>query len=277
MTPGSLDDYSGGSNNNKRSSRQKKQLLPKSFSALHRFSRTSDHHRPPEVNLEPPSSTTITPGAGGLTPGSWPGELLGAGVDDLPAPSAGTGLAPGPVSVPGPATDTAPPDPPPAPENFSVAVSTSQVFFTPAQSSAEKPLLRDTSTANNTDYETAISLSEPETAVPCLPLREQSLEERKEREEERKEAREEVPAEERKELVEERKTGCRNHSESETRVIAQQGCSNPEQSEGGRNALAQEKEEASAALRTQVISQKPHPGMKKLMQKHEQVNPDFTF
>ncbi len=48
-----------------------------------------------------------------------------------------------------------------------------QVFFTPAQSSTEKPLLPDTSTANNTDYETAISLSEPETAVPCLPLQEQ--------------------------------------------------------------------------------------------------------
>lgn len=158
---GFLDDYSGGSNNNKRSSRQKKQLLPKSFSAHHRFSRTSDHHRPPEVNLEPSSSTTITPGAEGLTPGSWPGELLGAGgesslqspmisedrttaitpsefipitedsvseVDALPAPSP-SGLGPGPDSVPGPTTDTAPPDPLPAPENFSVAVSTSQVMW----------------------------------------------------------------------------------------------------------------------------------------------------
>uniref|UniRef100_A0A3B4VMQ6 Coiled-coil serine rich protein 1 n=1 Tax=Seriola dumerili TaxID=41447 RepID=A0A3B4VMQ6_SERDU len=265
---GFLDDYSGGSNN-KRSSRQKKQLLPKSFSAHHRFSRTSDHHRPPEVNLEPPSSTdpSVTPGAGGLTPGSWPGELLGAGgesslqspmisedrttaitpsefipitedsvseVDALPAPSPASGLAPGPISVPGPAADTAPPDPSPAPENFSVAVSTSQVFFTPAQSSDEKPLLPDTSTANNTDYETAVSLSEPETAVPCPPLQEQSLEERKEREEERKEAREEVSAEERKELAEERKAGylTETTSESEACVVRSEGChSNPEQSE----------------------------------------------
>ncbi|XP_031164806.1 serine-rich coiled-coil domain-containing protein 1 isoform X2 [Sander lucioperca] len=261
---GFLDDYSGGSNN-KRSSR-KKQLLPKSFSAHHRFSRTSDHHRPPEVNLEPPSSTTITPEAGGLTPGSWPGELLGAGgesslqspmisedqttaitpsefipitedsvseVDALPAPSPGSGLAPESASVPGPAVDTAPPEPPPAPENFSVAVSNSQVFFTPAQSSAEKPLLPDTSTANNTDYETAISLSEPETAVPCLPLQEQSLEERKERLEERKEARDELSAEE-KELVEERKAGYHTEttSESEACVVRSEGChSNPEQSE----------------------------------------------
>ncbi|XP_059192869.1 serine-rich coiled-coil domain-containing protein 1 [Centropristis striata] len=263
---GFLDDYSGGSNNNKRSSR-KKQLLPKSFSAHHRFSRTSDHHRPPEVNLEPPSSTTITPGTGELTPGSWPGELLGAGgesslqspmisedrttaitpsefipitedsvseVDALPAPSPGSGLAPESACVPGLAIDTAPPEPPPAPENFSVAVSTSQVFFTPAQSSTEKPLLPDTSTANNTDYETAISLSEPETAVPCLPVQEQSLEERKEREEERKEARDKVSAAERKKLVEERKAGYHTEttSESEACVVRSEGChSNPEQSE----------------------------------------------
>uniref|UniRef100_A0A3Q3LN82 Coiled-coil serine-rich protein 1 n=1 Tax=Labrus bergylta TaxID=56723 RepID=A0A3Q3LN82_9LABR len=199
---GFLDDYSGGSATNKRSSRQKKQLLPKSFSA-HRFSRNSDHHRPPEVNLEPPSSTTNTPEAGGLTPGSLPGELLGAGgesslqspmisedrttaitpsefipitedsvseVDALPAPSPGSGL----------------------------------VFFTPAQSCTEKPLLPDTSTANNTDYETAVSLSEPETA----------------REEERREA---------KEAKESR--GAREESE---------GChSNPEQSERrARNTLS---------------------------------------
>ncbi|XP_067377354.1 serine-rich coiled-coil domain-containing protein 1 isoform X2 [Channa argus] len=278
---GFLDDYSGGSNNNKRSSRQKKQLLPKSFSAHHRFSRTSDHLRPPEVNLEPPSSTTITPGGGGLppgtsgltpgegglTPGSWPGELLGGGgesslqspiisedrttaitpsefipitedsvseVEALPAPSPGSGLAPGLASVPGPATETAPLVSPPAPENFTVAVSTSQVFFTPVQSSAEKPLLPDTNTANNTDYETAISLSEPETAVPCLPLQEQSLEERKEREEEREEASKEVSAEERKELVEERKAGYHTEttSESEACVVRSEGChSNPEQSE----------------------------------------------
>lgn len=157
---GFLDDYSGGSQNNKRSSRQKKQLLPKSFSAHHRFSRTSDHLKPPEVNLEPPSSTTMTPGAEALTPGSWPGELLGAGgesslqspmisedrttaitpsefipitedsvseVEALPAPSPGSGLGPVPASVPGLDADPAPPDPPPVPETFSVVVSTSQV------------------------------------------------------------------------------------------------------------------------------------------------------
>ncbi|KAM6931152.1 serine-rich coiled-coil domain-containing protein 1 [Xenentodon cancila] len=272
---GIIDDYSGGSTNNRRSSRQKKQLLPKSFSAHHRFSRTSDHHRPPEVNLEPPSSTTVTPGPGGLTPGSWPGELIGAGgesslqspmisedrttaitpsefipntedsvseVDALPAPSPGSGLTSVPVCVPGLAADTAPPDPPPAPENFSAVVSTSQVFFTPAQSSAEKPLLPDTNTANNTDYETAVSLSEPETAVPCPPLQEQSLEERKEREEERQEAKKEESAVKQKELVEEKKTGYQTEttSESEACVVRSEGChSNPEQSERrARNTLS---------------------------------------
>ncbi|XP_075955355.1 serine-rich coiled-coil domain-containing protein 1 [Anarhichas minor] len=265
---GFLDDYSGGGSSNTKQSSRKKQLLPKSFSAHHRFSRNSDHHRPPEVNLEPPSATNIAPAAGGLTPGSWSGELLGAGgesslqspmisedrttaitpsefipitedsaseADALPAPSPGCGLAPGSASGPGPAIDTAPPEAPPAAETFSLAVSTSQVFFTPAQSSAEKPLLPDASTANNTDYETAISLSEPETAVPCLPLREQSLEERKEREEERKEAMDEVSAEERIELVEERKASVRKETASESEAcgaVRSEGChSNPEQSE----------------------------------------------
>lgn len=159
---GFLDDYSGGSRSNKRSSRHKKQLLPKSFSAHHRFSRTSDHNRPPEVNLEPPSTTTTTPapGTGGLTPGSWPGELLGAPgesslqspmvsedrttaitpsefvpitedsiseVEALPAPSPGSSLDPVPAPVPGLPTATAPEDSPAAPETFTVAVSTSQV------------------------------------------------------------------------------------------------------------------------------------------------------
>ncbi|KAM4575770.1 serine-rich coiled-coil domain-containing protein 1 isoform 2-T3 [Odontesthes bonariensis] len=263
---GFLDDCSAGSNNNRRSSRQKKQLLPKSFSAHHRFSRTSDHHRPPEVNLEPPSSTTVTPGAGELTPGSWPGELVGPGgesslqspmisedrttaitpsefipitedsvseMDALPAPSPGSGLTPVSACVPGLATDTDPPDPPPATETFSAVVSSSQVFFTPAQSSDEKPLLPPPSTAN-TDYETAVSLSEPETAVPCLPLQEQSLEEREEREEERQEAKKEGPPEKSKDLVLEKKTGYHTEttSESETCVVRSEGChSNPEQSE----------------------------------------------
>ncbi|XP_056146804.1 serine-rich coiled-coil domain-containing protein 1 [Lampris incognitus] len=296
---GFLDDYSSGSNNNKRSSRQKKQLLPKSFSAHHRFSRTSDHHRPPEVNLDPPTSTMVTPSAGGLSPGLWPGELVGVGgesslqspmisedrttavtpsefipitedsvseVDGLPAPSPGSGLAPVPACNHSQAAELAPPNPPPAPDNFSIAVSTSQVFFTPAQSSADKPLLPDASTANNTDYETAVSLSEPETAVTCMPTSQQSPEERKEREEERKEAREEVPVEKKKGLVEEKAAGYQTEttSESEMCVVHSEGChSNPEQSErktrntlslqeGGRGSCCGRHEPRSSLLR------KPH-------------------
>lgn len=135
-----------------------------------------------------------------------------------------------------------------------------QVFFTAAQSSGEKLLIPDTSTANNTDYETAISLSEPETAAPCLPLREQSLEERQEREEERKEAQDEVSAKERMELVEERKASCRKESTSESEACH----SNPEQSERrARNVRSIQKggsfcgchEPRSSHLR------KPHAGM----------------
>lgn len=143
-----------------------------------------------------------------------------------------------------------------------------QVFFTPAESSTEKPLLPDTSTANNTDYETAISLSEPETAVPCLPLQEQSLEERKEREEERKEAKEEVSAEQRKELVEERKTGYQTEttSESEACVVRSEGChSNPEQSERrARHTLSFQERGSFCGCHEPRSShlRKPHAGMK---------------
>lgn len=142
------------------------------------------------------------------------------------------------------------------------------MLFTPVESSADKTLLPDTSTANNTDYETAVSLSEPETAVPCLPPQEQLLEDSKEREEERKEAKDEVSAEERMEFVEERKAGYHTEttSESEACVVRSEGChSNPEQSERkARNTLsAQERgsfcgchEPRSSHLR------KPHTGMK---------------
>lgn len=152
-----------------------------------------------------------------------------------------------------------------------IEMSSPQVFFTPAQSSTEKPLLPDTSTANNTDYETAISLSEAETAVPCLPLQEQSLEERKEREEERKEASDEVSAEQRKELVGERKAGYHTEttSESEACVVRSEGChSNPEQSERRpRNTLSVQERGSFCGCHEPRSShlRKPHAGMK-LMQ-----------
>ncbi|XP_072289649.1 serine-rich coiled-coil domain-containing protein 1 isoform X2 [Eucyclogobius newberryi] len=260
---GFLDDYSGASSNHKRPSRQKKPLLPKSFSAHHRFSRTSDHHRPPEVTLETPTSSTTTT----VTPGSWPGELTGAGgesslqspivsedrttaitpsefhpitedsasdsVDVLPTPSPPVlALAPPPAAaaavavVAGQDADDPVPDPPPAPENDNAASSVSQVFFSPVQSSADKVLPADNS--NNTDYETAVSLSELETTVPCLPLKEQTPEEKREREEERKEAREEAPVEERREVSQGRRVVYHTEtSESEPCVVRSEG-SGPE-------------------------------------------------
>ncbi|XP_061757122.1 serine-rich coiled-coil domain-containing protein 1 isoform X4 [Nerophis ophidion] len=255
---GFIEDYSGGS---RRSSRHKKQLLPKSLSSHHRFSRpNSDHHKLPEDNLECPSlNTTTTIKAGGLTPGSWPGDIAmesslqspmvsedrttaitpsefvpitedsGSEVEALPAPS------PRPTFVSGPAT--APSEGPPAPQTFSGTVSSSQVFFTPAESSKEKPLLPDTSTGNNTDYETAISLSEPETAVPCVPPQEQLPDEMKERAEEREQARNETSAAAAtgKNPTGDKKAGCRVETtcESEAGVLSlSEAChSYPEQAE----------------------------------------------
>ncbi|XP_028313799.1 serine-rich coiled-coil domain-containing protein 1 isoform X2 [Gouania willdenowi] len=246
---GFLDDYSGASNNNKRSSRHKKQLLPKSFSAQHRFSRTSDHPRPPEVSQHSPTSTAITPHTAGLAPGSWPGELVGTGAesslqspmisedlttaitpsefipitedslseaDALPAPSPGCGLAQGSSPTPGTGPGTFPSSPSAAPEPFSVVVSTSQVFFTPVQSSTDKPLLPDTST--NTDYDTAVSISEPEPGVSSLPHGQLLLEEMKERDEEEEDVRKEEPVEKRKPVVQSRRTTVSHtdHSTSES-------------------------------------------------------------
>ena len=156
---GFLDDYSKASNNNnRRSSRQKKQLLPKSFSANHRFSRTSDTQRPPEVTLEPCTDAAVP--AGGLTPGSCPGDLLGAGPDSslqspmisedrttavtpsefipitedsvseveaLPAPSPASAEGLGPPALPGEETDPAPADPALLVDSLSQVDPTSQV------------------------------------------------------------------------------------------------------------------------------------------------------
>lgn len=144
------------------------------------------------------------------------------------------------------------------------------MFFTPAHSSAEKPLLLDTSATNYTDYETAVSLSEPETAVPRAPLRQQSLQER---EEEAKLPEEEKSADddEGRKTTGPAKGGYHTEttSESESCAVRSEGChSNPEQSERRtRNTLsAQEKgsfcgchEPRSSHLR------KPHAGRTDLL------------
>uniref|UniRef100_A0A673YQR7 Coiled-coil serine rich protein 1 n=1 Tax=Salmo trutta TaxID=8032 RepID=A0A673YQR7_SALTR len=220
---GYLDDFSGDS---KRSYRQKKQLLPKSFSAHHRFSKNSEQCKPPVVSVVPPTS--------GGTPGSWPGELLGESSLQSPILSEDrtTALTPSEFNVPITEDSVSEVDVLPAPslaatpDNFSHVISTSQVFFTPAQAATDKPLLPDTSTANTTECETAVPVTEPATAAtPPLPPEQQtqSQEEKEEGEEEK----EDVMM-----MVEEVRPAQTDTSESEAGPVRSKGYhSNPEQSE----------------------------------------------
>ncbi len=159
---GFLDDVSS-----KRSSKHKKQLLPKSLSAHQRFSKNlskvPDQSKGQDAAEDPPKSGT---------PGSWPGELA---ENSLQSPMISedrtTAITPSDfvhVTEDSVSEVDALPAPSPAapPENFSQAVSTSQVSFTPAQASTEKHLLPDTShTANtpNTQCESTTAHTEPVT------------------------------------------------------------------------------------------------------------------
>ncbi|XP_035640733.2 serine-rich coiled-coil domain-containing protein 1-like isoform X1 [Oncorhynchus keta] len=252
---GFLEDYSGGS---KRSSRQKKQLLPKSFSAHHRFSKNSEQCKPTEVSIEPPAS--------GGTLGSWPGELLGESSLQSPMLSEDhtTVLTPSEFNVPITEDTVSEVDALPAPSpadppdsNFSHVVSTSQVFFTPAQAATDKPLLPDTSTANTTECETAIPVTGPATAAttPMPPQQQQSQEYKEEGEEEK----EDVPVVEEEVRPEQTET-----SESEAGPVRSKGYhSNPEQSERrSRNSvLIQEPGKGACCGRHELRSchlRKPH-------------------
>ncbi|KAJ8380989.1 hypothetical protein SKAU_G00017670 [Synaphobranchus kaupii] len=135
---GFLDDYSGS----RRSSKHKKQLLPKSFSSHHRFSKHQAHA--PEVG-KPQDASGDLPKTG--TPGSCPGEL---GESSLQSPMFSedrtTAVTPSefipvtedsvsevdPLPVLSP---TAPPD------DFSLADSTSQAFLAPFPPAADDPPL----------------------------------------------------------------------------------------------------------------------------------------
>ncbi|XP_071014758.1 serine-rich coiled-coil domain-containing protein 1-like [Oncorhynchus clarkii lewisi] len=252
---GFLEDYSGGS---KRSSRQKKQLLPKSFSAHHRFSKNSEQCKPPEVSIEPPAS--------GGTLGSWPGELLGESSLQSPMLSEDhtTALTPSEFNVPITEDTVSEVDALPAPSpadppdsNFSHVVSTSQVFYTPAQAATNNPLLPDTSTANTTECETAIPVTGPATAAttPMPPQQQQSQEYKEEEEEEKQD----VPVVEEEVRPEQTET-----SESEAGPVHSKGYhSNPEQSERrSRNSvLIQEPGKGACCGRHELRSchlRKPH-------------------
>ncbi|XP_030620932.1 serine-rich coiled-coil domain-containing protein 1 [Chanos chanos] len=172
---GFLDDVSS-----RRSSRHKK-LLPKSFSAHHRFSKTSsnvpDQGKVPEGG-EPPKTGT---------PGSWPGEL---GESSLQSPMLSedrtTAITPSDFvhvtedSVSEvdalPAPSPAAPNPPAPPETFADVVSTSQVFFSPPEPATEKPLLPDTSNTAITQCESTTVPSEPTTLQTVEELRPEQVE-----------------------------------------------------------------------------------------------------
>lgn len=155
---GFLDDASS-----KRSSKHKK-MLPKSFSAHQRFSKNSsnvlDQDKGQDSTEEPPKTGT---------PGSWPGELAESSLQS-PMISEDRTTAITPSDFVHATEDSvsevdALPAPSPAapPENFSQAVSTSQVSITPAQATTEKPLLPDTSHTANTQCESTTARTEPVT------------------------------------------------------------------------------------------------------------------
>uniref|UniRef100_A0A3B1J1B1 Coiled-coil serine rich protein 1 n=1 Tax=Astyanax mexicanus TaxID=7994 RepID=A0A3B1J1B1_ASTMX len=156
---GFMDDVSS-----KRSSRHKKQLLPKSFSAHHRFSKNSpsaiEQSKGQDGAAEPPKTGT---------PGSWPGEL---GESSLQSPIISedrtTAITPSDfvhVTEDSVSEVDALPAPSPAapPENFSQVVSTSQTCFSAAQPDPEKPILPDSSQAADTQCESTTVHTEPET------------------------------------------------------------------------------------------------------------------
>ncbi|TSL10186.1 Serine-rich coiled-coil domain-containing protein 1 [Bagarius yarrelli] len=152
---GFLDDVSS-----KRSSKPKK-LLPKSFSAHHRFSKNSSNQ------VEQSQGKDDAPKTG--TPDSWPGELA---VSSLQSPIVSedrtTAITPSDfvhvtedtvsevdaLPVPSPAEVPA--------ENISQAVSTSETCTKPDQCPAEKPTLPDSSQTANVQCESTPVQTEPE-------------------------------------------------------------------------------------------------------------------
>ncbi|XP_051963920.1 serine-rich coiled-coil domain-containing protein 1-like [Xyrauchen texanus] len=154
---GFLDDVSS-----KKSSRHKMQLLPKSFSAHQRFSKTSanvtEQGKVQDCAKEPPKTGT---------PGSWPGELAESSLQSpMISEDHTTAITPSdfvPVTEDSVSEVDALPAPSPAapPENFSQAVSTSQVSINPAQFTTEKPVLPDTSHTANTECETTTAHTVP--------------------------------------------------------------------------------------------------------------------
>lgn len=149
---GFLDDVSS-----KRSSKSKK-LLPKSFSAHHRFSKNSSHQAEQTQGKDETG-----------TPGSWPGELAESSLQS-PIVSEDRTTAITPSDFVHVTEDTvsevdALPVPSPAevpPENISQGVSTSQTCDKADQCAMEKPILPDMSQTANTQCDSTTVQTEPE-------------------------------------------------------------------------------------------------------------------
>ncbi|XP_027022898.2 serine-rich coiled-coil domain-containing protein 1 isoform X3 [Tachysurus fulvidraco] len=152
---GFLDDVSS-----KRSSKSKK-LLPKSFSAHHRFSKNYSNQ------VEQNQGKDDAPKTG--TPGSWPGELADSLQSPIVSEDRTTAITPSDFvhvtedtvsevdALPVPSPAEAPP------ENMSQGVSTSQTCAKSDQSTVEKPILPDMSQTADTKCECTTVQTEPET------------------------------------------------------------------------------------------------------------------
>ncbi|KAA0713952.1 Serine-rich coiled-coil domain-containing protein 1 [Triplophysa tibetana] len=148
----------------KRSSKHKKQLLPKSFSAHQRFSKNS-----PSVTEQGNCQDGAEELPKTATPGSWPGELVESSLQSpIISEDRTTAITPSDfvhVTEDSVSEVDALPAPSPAapPEILSQAVATSQVSFTPAQDTTDKPILPDTSYTANTLCESTTAHTEPVT------------------------------------------------------------------------------------------------------------------
>ncbi|XP_035377910.1 serine-rich coiled-coil domain-containing protein 1 [Electrophorus electricus] len=156
---GFLDDGSS-----KRSSRHRKQLLPKSFSAHHRFSKNSfnvpEQGKSQEEVGEPPKTGT---------PGSWPGELAESSLQSpmisedrttAVTPSDFVHITEDSVSE----VDALPaPSPAAPPETSGHDAPTSCVCFSPGEAATEQPLLLDASHPANGQCESTAVYAEPAT------------------------------------------------------------------------------------------------------------------
>ncbi|XP_076859590.1 serine-rich coiled-coil domain-containing protein 1 isoform X3 [Brachyhypopomus gauderio] len=156
---GFLDDVSS-----KRSSRHKKQLLPKSFSAHHRFSKNSsnvpEQGKGQEEVGEPPKTGT---------PGSWPGELVESSLQSpMISEDRTTAITPSDfvhVTEDSVSEVDALPAPSPAapPESLCPDAPTSQLCSGPAEAATEEPVLPDSSHPANTQCESTTAHTEPPT------------------------------------------------------------------------------------------------------------------